>query len=102
MKMNPLWKRLPRLLLSEAGKYLAIFLFMTGTIGFVSGFLVADRSLRIEYDESFEKYNIEDGHFVLDKEADQRLIDRIEAEHITLFEDRYLEMDASFPKIDGC
>ena len=101
MKMNPLWKRLPRLLLSEAGKYLAIFLFMTGTIGFVSGFLVADRSLRIEYDESFEKYNIEDGHFVLDKEADQRLIDRIEAEHITLFEDRYLEMDASFPKIEG-
>ena len=38
---NPLRKRLPRELKDEFGKYLVIFLFMTLTIGLVSGFLVA-------------------------------------------------------------
>ena len=54
---NPLIKRLPRELLSEITKYLVIFIFMTGTIGFISGFLVAGDSLKKSYDESFEKYN---------------------------------------------
>ena len=52
---NPLWKRLPRELKSDFGKYIVIFLFMTLTIGFVSGFLVADDSMLAAYDESFEK-----------------------------------------------
>ena len=42
---NPLWKRLPRELKSDFGKYIVIFLFLTLTIGFVSGFLVADDSM---------------------------------------------------------
>ncbi len=36
---------------------------MVLTIGFVSGFLVADGSMLKAYDESFEKYNIENGNF---------------------------------------
>ena len=55
---NPLWKRLPRELKSDFGKYIVIFLFMTLTIGFVSGFLVADDSMLAAYDEGFEKYNM--------------------------------------------
>ena len=58
---NPLRKRLPRELKSELGKYLVVFLLMIATIGFVSGFLVADGSMLIAYNESFSKYNIEDG-----------------------------------------
>ena len=54
---NPLKKRLPREFIGDFGKYLLIFLFMIGTIGFVSGFLVADDSMMKAYDESFEKYN---------------------------------------------
>ena len=42
---NPLKKRLPREFIGDFGKYLVIFLFMIGTIGFVSGFLVADDSM---------------------------------------------------------
>lgn len=38
---------------------------MTLTIGFISGFLVAGSSMKKTYDDSFEKYNIENGHFVL-------------------------------------
>ena len=60
---NPLRKRYLRDLRQEFGKYLVIFLFITLTIAFISGFLVADGSMRIAYDQSFEKYNIEDGHF---------------------------------------
>ena len=41
---NPLIKRLPRELKSEAGKYIIIFVFMIIVIGFVSGFLVASGS----------------------------------------------------------
>ena len=34
---------------------------MAATIGFVSGFLVADGSMLTAYNNSFQKYNIEDG-----------------------------------------
>lgn len=56
---NPLWKRLPKELAADLGKYLVIFLFMVFSIGFVSGFLVAGESMVATYDESFEKYHIE-------------------------------------------
>lgn len=91
---NPLNKRLPREFLGESAKYLVIFLFMTVTIGFVSGFLVAGNSMIQAYDESFEKYNIEDGHFVLEAEAAQETINRLEKEEVTLYPDFYIEEKA--------
>ena len=36
---SPLLKRLPREFKSELGKYIAIFLFMTLTIGFISKYI---------------------------------------------------------------
>ena len=57
---NPLNKRLPRELKSEFGKYLVLFIFLAGMIALVSGFLVADGSMLKAYEQSFEKYNIED------------------------------------------
>ena len=42
---NPLNKRLPREFRKDFGKYLVIFLLLVITIGFVSGFLVADGSM---------------------------------------------------------
>ena len=39
---NPLRKRFLRELKQDFGKYAVIFLFITLTIGFISGFLVAD------------------------------------------------------------
>ena len=46
---NPLWKRLPKELAADLGKYLVIFLFMVFSIGFVSGFLVAGESMVATY-----------------------------------------------------
>ena len=39
---NPLSRRLLRELRQDIGKYIALFLFLTLTTGFISGFLVAD------------------------------------------------------------
>ena len=61
--LNPLNKRFKRDLKSDFGKYVAIFLFLVFFIGAVSGFFVADNSVIAMSDESFEKYNIEDGKF---------------------------------------
>ena len=81
---NPLKKRLPREFIGDFGKYLVIFLFMIGTIGFVSGFLVADDSMLKAYDESFEKYNIEDGKFETAEELDESTIDVLEQEKVKI------------------
>ena len=68
---NPLRKRLLRELKEEAGKYTVIFLLMILSIGFISGFLVADNSMITAYNNSFEDYNIEDGHFETQKEMNR-------------------------------
>lgn len=97
---NPLTKRLPREFLDEFGKYLAIFIFMTATIGFISGFLVAAGSMIKAYDDSFDKYNVENGHFVLRDEADDALITKIEKEDVTIYSDYYIEEDTDHD-LDG-
>ncbi|MBR2284074.1 MAG: ABC transporter permease [Ruminococcus sp.] len=77
---NPLLKRLPRELKSDIGKYIALFLFLSLTIAFVSGFLVADNSLKKAYDDSFEKFTVEDGHFILAQLPEDDLLSDIENE----------------------
>lgn len=88
---NPLRKRLPRELIGDFGKYIVIFLFMAATIGFVSGFLVTGNSMLIAYDNSFEDYHIENGHFVLDAEASDQLIETVEKEAVEIYPDYYIE-----------
>ena len=89
---NPLRKRYKRELRQDLGKYLAIFLFMLLSIGFISGFLVAGTSMKAAYDQSFEKYNIEDGHFILKEKADKDLIKNLQKdEHIKLYAQPYIE-----------
>ena len=74
---NPLVKRLPSEFKSELGKYIVIFLFMALSVSFVSGWSVGG-SMATAYDESFEKYNIEDGNFELYAKADDELIKAVE------------------------
>ena len=71
MRKNPLHKRLLREMKTELGKYIVIFILLVTTIGFVSGFLVADNSMLLAYNDGFQKYNIEDGHFVTEKKMNR-------------------------------
>lgn len=91
---NPLRKRLLRELKNDTGKYLVIFLFMTATIGFVSGFLVADESMLYAYDESFEKYNVENGNFTTEQKLTDNQRTRLEKEKVTIYENFYKDEDA--------
>ena len=83
---NPLFKRIPRELKAEMGKYIALFLFLTLTIGFCSGFLVAGGSMKGAYNESFEKYTIENGHFTLAEKADEIILEKVEDEEVSVYE----------------
>ena len=90
---SPLIKRIPRELKGEIGKYLVIFIFMAATIGFISGFLVADDSMITAYNESFEKYNIENGNFILEDKATDDFVKAVENEGVTIYENYYQEFD---------
>ena len=75
---NPLIRRIPRELLGDWKKYLVVALFLILTIGFVSGMYVANESMLIAANEGVTKYKLEDGHFELDKKADETLLTAIE------------------------
>lgn len=88
---NPLNRRITRDLKNDIGKYIAIFLFMILAIGFISGFLVAGDSMIKAYDDSFEKYNIENGNFEIDKVADETIQKVAEDNNIKIYENFYVE-----------
>lgn len=90
---NPLRKRISRELKGEFGKYLVVFLLMVLTIGFVSGFLVADGSMLKAYNESFDKYNIENGNFRTAEKIYSSQWKDIEAAGVKLHENYYIEED---------
>lgn len=88
---SPLRKRIPRELRAEFGKYLVVLILMISTIGFVSGFLVADGSMIQAYNEGFEKYNIEDGNFRVKKELTSSQKREITTNGVTLYENFFIE-----------
>lgn len=95
---NPLIKRIKRELIQELGKNIAIFLFLAGTIGFISGFLVADKSMQAAYDESFEKYAIEQGDFEVSEELSGELEEKINDLGIRLYQNYYVEKETDEEK----
>ena len=88
---NPLRKRLPRELKGELGKYLVVFILMVLTIGMVSGFLVADGSMIVAYNDGFEKYNIENGNFRTNQQIYISQKEEIQNLGIKLYENFYIE-----------
>lgn len=93
---NPLTKRLPRELAKDATKYIAIFIMMVLLIAVCSGMRVGNESLKAAYYESFELYNIEDGHISFDKVLPDELKDTFESEMgMKLYSDSYFDEDTS-------
>lgn len=90
-KRKPLNRRVFRELRGELGKYLVIFLMLTLTIGFVSGFLVAAGSMIQAYDDSFSVYDIEDGHFTTAKAMNAAQRKAVQALGVTVYDLNYVE-----------
>lgn len=76
---NPLTKRIPRELTGDWKKYFVVSLFLILTIGFVSGMYVANGSMESSAGHGRTTYKREDGHFVLDKTADEKFLSAIES-----------------------
>ena len=64
---------------------------MAGSIGLISGFLVADGSMIKAYNDSFDKYNIEDGHFRLNDSLSKENKKTLEKEGVTIYDLNYIE-----------
>ena len=99
--MTPLARRLPRELRNNLGKYLGIFLLMTGSIALTSGFLLAAHSIGCIIDGMRDEYAIEDGRVTTSFEATSAQIKAAEdaAEDVggvTFYKD--FSIDAAFRK----
>ena len=92
MKKNPLNSRFVRDLRDDLGKYVVIALLLILTIGFVSGFMVADGSMIKAYNESFTKYNVEDGNFRTQKKMNKAQWKSVEGLGLSLYENFYREV----------
>lgn len=82
---NPLRKRILREIVSDLGKYVTIFVLMVAMISLASGYFVAIGSMVKGYDESFELYNIENGHFTGKEELTAEQRERIEQEGYRIY-----------------
>lgn len=74
---NPLFKRIPKEIVSDWRKYLVIIVFMVVMIGVISGMYVGHDSMMFSVGESREKLHIEDGSFELSKKANEELLTSI-------------------------
>lgn len=93
---NPLSKRLLRELKEDFGKYAVIFLLLVFSIGLISGFLVADGSMIKAYNDGFEKYQIENGHFTTEQKMNQAQKAKIEENGVTLYDQFYVQEEIDF------
>ncbi len=102
--MSPLFKRFPRELKHNLGKYLGIFLLMCGSVALTSGFLLAAHSIEVIMDGMRDEYNIEDGRFTTSFEATQAQLDAAvkaadDAGGMTIYKN--FSIDASLKKTSG-
>ena len=88
---NPLRRRVLRELRDELGKYIVIFLLMTLTISVASGYLVATGSMMQAYNDSFETYNVEDGHFITAKQLSRAQRKSVQELGISVYDLNYVE-----------
>ena len=88
---NPLRKRILRELKEEWSKYLAIFLLMVLTISFGSGFLISADSMIAAYNNSFEDYSVEWGHFAVKKKMNKAQWKQVQNLGVDLYELYYAE-----------
>ena len=86
---NPLRKRYLRELKTEFGKYFVIFVFVLGMVGILSSYLIAGDSIEAVVTDSFEINNVEDGHFQTSELATDELIDTLEKEDLSVYENFY-------------
>ncbi len=92
---SPLRKRIFREVRKDWKKYIVLTLLMAFMIALASGVNVANDSMMAAIDESYEKYNIESGHFELKDQATPELLEKMSKE-ITIYEQFYKDSVEDF------
>lgn len=91
---NPLIRRLPREFANDASRYIAIFIMMVMLISICSGLRVGNESLKEAYYDSFELYNLEDGHVGFNQALPEELREELEQKlELTFYDNLYFEAD---------
>ena len=85
---SPLKKRVLRDLKKDWIKYLVLLVLMSFMIGIASGVFVGNDSMMFAINESYQKYNIEDGHFELKDRPTKELQDYL-SEEVEIYEQYY-------------
>ena len=88
---NPLRKRYARDLKKNMGRYLAIFIMLMVTIGFMSGFLAVSDGVQIAFQENREECKLEDGLFSSYQRISPEILKDIETLGIQVYENFYLD-----------
>ena len=96
---SPLKKRVLRDLKKDWIKYLVLLVLMSFMIGIASGVFVGNDSMMASVDESYEKYNMEDGHFELKDEPTDELLEYFGKE-VSLYEQFYKDAEELIPGKD--
>ena len=97
---TPLRKRLPREFKNNLGRYLGMILLMVMAIALTSGFLVSATSIQVIDSRSRDTYNVEDGRFTTNFEADDESIAAVEALGATVYKLFYADMPLTVPGND--
>lgn len=92
----PLYKRYPRELRNNAGKWLGIFLMLVIAISFTTGFLVAASSIERIVATMPEDYQIEDISFTTSFKAPKKALADVEALGGTVYEMFYRDLPLSY------
>ncbi len=102
---NPLLKRVPREFIGDWKKYIIVTLFLVVMIGATAGVYVANNSMMVTFDGLEDTYLLEDGHFELNREADEALLNAIAtgemADLRAYYTDKaHKELDEAFEGLD--
>ena len=87
---NPLNRRIVRDLKKDFSKYLIVFVMLVLCISAGFAFILADKSISITFEESFEKYNIEDGYFTLKNKMNKAQKKIIEESGVSIYDNSYV------------
>ena len=93
---SPLIRRLPREFAHNIGRYLGVFLLITISIGFVTGFLVAATSIERIIKDMPQAYEMEDGQFTCSFEAPKGAIEDVEDLGVRVFENFSKDADLAW------
>ncbi len=88
---NPVNKRIPRIFLTQPGRYFPIFFLLFLTTVMMSSFFIVQGSIKKLYERDLREKKVESGQFTAAQELSSDTIASLEKENIRLYQNFYVE-----------